>query len=178
MNIENAVNVNYRFARNILPRAVVRESNSFYKKYISGGSDAFLEALSVAWLNSAKSIGLPIHENYDVDISVNISHVYDNGDFLLALSLPYTLSGCDLIALYIKEDSLSNFINGGSLSEEYDVSISYYMMYKTSHMDKYMLLGVDERLDLKNKGYVSALEKAIIDKIGKIETKKRVTQIR
>lgn len=174
MNIDNTVNVNYRFARNILPRAVVRESTSFYNKYISGGSDAFLEALSVAWINSARSIGVMFPENCDVDISVNISHVYDNGDFLLALSLPYTLSGCDLIALYIRESYLSDFINGGSISSEYDVNISYYMMYKTTHTDKYILLGVDESLELKNKGYVSALEKSIIKKIGKLENKKEL----
>lgn len=155
MNLSELAEINYDFARNILSRAVVRNPQLFYNKYITMGYDFFLNSLKAAWLNCAKKSTYSSTNLDSVEIDIEISHVYSNGDFFLLTSLPNALTGCDLIGLYITEDI-------DEALGDYTVNINYYIFYKTKYFDKYLLLSVDKEQNLVNLGYISTFETTLI----------------
>ncbi len=160
MNSEAFKSINYKFSRDIIPRSSLRDSSDFLENYISHGHDSFKDFLRVAWLNTSNLLGFDFDISLvDIDIDLEISHYFNNGDVLLLMSLPYSTSGSDLICFYIRD-----FYSDG----KFEVDISYYILYKTGHSDKYMLLSVKDDLSIKNLGYVLATENAIIKKIKNI----------
>lgn len=173
MNTQEITEINYKFARNILSRAVLRNPALFYEKYISGGSSSFIYSLKSAWVNAAKSFGRDTVVISDVDLSLEITHVYENGDFILMVSLPFSNEGCDMIGFYIRENNDSMDFSEG-IDDIYDVNISYYIFYKTTHLDKYTLLEVNKDMTLKSSGYISASEDLLIRRLYKIETKRAI----
>lgn len=166
MNLSELAEINYDFARNILSRAIVRNPQLFYNKYITMGYDFLLNSLKAAWLNCAKKSTYPFTNLDSVDIDIEISHVYSNGDFFLLTSLPNALTGCDLIGFYITEDI-------DEALGDYTVNINYYIFYKTKYLDKYLLLSVDKEQNLINLGYISTFETALIKDVYN-KNKKRI----
>lgn len=159
MSLNLLSKVNYNFARNIFPRAVVRNPELFYSKYIAAGHNSFIESIKSAWLNcsvssdyESKNISLDVAE-----IEVDISHVYENGDFFLLTTLPKALNGSDLIGLYVYE----------VIDEEGSVGIgiNYYILYVSQNSDRYSLLTIDKDLKIKNLGYISTHKQSIIRSI-------------
>lgn len=167
MNLNLLNKVNYNFSRNILPKAVLRNPELFYSKYIAAGHNIFIESIRSAWLNcsighkyESKNISLDISE-----IEVEISHVYENGDFFLVTSLPNNSSGCDLIGLYIYETVDEEGITA--------IGINYYILYISQNADRYVLLSVTENLKIRNLGYISSQKDSMIRSIYNINKKNR-----
>lgn len=156
MDLTTLAEVNYDFTRNVLAKAVVRNPELFYTKYITSGHDAFVSSLRSAWANCAKG---NTYSSFDItEICIEISHVYQNGDFFLLATLPNALKGSDLIGFYINEQY-------DEQTEEYLIDINYYIFYKTDCLSKYILLKVDNKLNLMNLGYISAHENQLIQSI-------------
>lgn len=170
LETEDIKKINYKFTRNILSRAILKNPYLFYEKNISQGYISFVNSLKTAWKNTAKGIldkEIPLS---DIEISLELTHVYPNGDFILLVSLPYIKEGCDLIAFYIREtvEGLKD-LDGDNLEQ---IDINYYLFYKTTHVDKYTLLEVDKENNLRNKGYISASEELLLNKLYNQKKKK------
>lgn len=171
MNKNNIKQINYKFARNILPRIIHQNPGLFYEKCISRGYPSFISSLKAAWLNTAKSFGDVDISLNNVDINLEINHVYGNGDFILLVSLPFTSDGCDMIGFYIREEDSMDFnCLDGNIYES--IEIDYYIFFKANYVDKYTLLEVDKDTSLKNNGYVSASEELLLKKLYKLKNKR------
>lgn len=163
--------INYKFARSILPNIIHRNPGLFYEKFISKGYPSFMNSLKIAWLNTAKSFGILDISYKDVEMHLEINHVYANGDFVLLISLPFTSEGCDMIGLYIREDETAN-LDELEMNIYDSMEIDYYVFLKVNCVNKYTLLKVDKDSSLNISGYVSASEELLLKKMYSLKNRR------
>lgn len=139
-------NVNYKFAREVLPSAIHSNPDIFYDNYILPGYDTLEKTLFSAWLSLSKSMTENVELVRCSNFSISISHIYEDGSVLLVITLPPSTEGVFAVSLLISE----------TFDDEFScMHIDYSILSKSYYENKYILMSVDRDNNMMFNGYIA-----------------------